>query len=249
MSDLALSAHVLVRLERLERDNRRYKLAAAAAGLTLFAWSACSLAPEVKNPVTSDRFVLVDAAGNEKAALELDSKGNPMLSLRNGESAAILTANGPSLLLRGPDGKTGAFVGVDSKNSSRMELTSKRLLDGLRLAVHEDGSAGVYVLDLDGRPRGALECLSSGGASLSLRDGQGRVRGQLGLDPLNQPNLLLLDEDGQRRLGMMVQQDGNPLLEVADDHGRPRAQLSTLFDGSPRLEMKREDGGSTFQAP
>ncbi|MSR64034.1 MAG: hypothetical protein EXS08_16550 [Planctomycetes bacterium] len=249
MSDLALSAHVLVRLERLERDNRRYKLAAAAAGLALFAWSACSLAPQAKNPLTSDRFVLVDAAGNEKAALELDAKGNPMLTLRNGPSTAVLTANGPSLLLRGPDGKTNAFLGIDSKNTSRLELASKRLLDGVRLTVHEDGSAGAYVLDLDGRPRGALEFLSSGGSALSLRDGQGHVRTQLGLDAHNQPNLVLLDEGGMRRMGMMVQQDGNPLLEVADDHGRPRAQLSTLFDGSPRLEMKREDGGSAFQAP
>ena len=189
------------------------------------------------------------AAGNEKAALELDAKGNPMLSLRNGESTAILTTNGPSLLLRGPDGKTGAFMGIDSQNASRMELTSKRLVDGLRLAVHEDGSAGAYMLDIDGRPRAALESLSSGGSSLSLRDGQGRVRGQLALDALNQPNLLLLDEAGMRRLGVMVQPDGTPLLELDDDRGRTRAQLSTLFDGSPRLDMKSEDGASTFQAP
>jgi len=181
--------------------------------------------------------------------LELDQKENPMLTLRNGQSSALLTTNGPSLLLRGTDGKTGAFVGIDSKNTSRLELCSHRLLDGVRLSTHEDGSSGVYVLDVNGRERGGLESFSKGGAALNFRDGQGKMRGHVGLDESNLPNLILLDEAGGRRLGMLVQEDGNGLLEVADGRGQPRVQLSTLFDGSPRLELKREDGSPSFEAP
>lgn len=240
---------VLARLERLERDNRRYKLGAGIAGLTCFAWVACGLAPQAKTTLSAERIALVDAAGNEKATLELDSKGNPMLMMRNEEASAVLTTHGPSLLLRGPDGKTGAFMGVDSKNTSRLELCSQRLIDGVRLTAHADGSAGAYVLDVDGRNRGALEAFGPGGAALNFRDAQGRVRSSFGLDVASLPNLLLLDENGARRMGMVVQGDGNALLEVSDERGQPRVQLTTLFDGSPRLEMKREDGGASFHAP
>lgn len=240
---------VRARLDRLERENRRYRLAAFASGLLLFAWAACSVAPSLATSVSAERFVLLAPDGSEKAALELDSKGNPMLTLRNEQASVLLTTNGPSLLLRGPDGKTGAFVGIDSKNTSRLELTSHRLLDGVRLSAHEDGSCGVYVLDVNGRPRGSLEAFGPGGAGLSFRDGQGRVRGQMGLDPANLPNLILMDEGGGRRLGMLVQGEGHPLLELADDRGQSRVQLKTLFDGSGQLEFKREDGKTAAQVP
>lgn len=242
-------SNVLVRLERLERENRRYRLFAAVAGLTCFAWVACGIGGQAKTTLSAERLVLVDANGEEKASFETDGKGNPILTLRNGKAFAALTTEGPALLLRGPDGKTGAFMGIDSKNTSRLELCSQRLLDGVRLSTHEDGSAGVYVLDSNGRQRGALESLATGDAGLNFRDGQGRVRSSFGLDRASLPNLLLLDEQGSRRLGMVVQADGNPILEMADDKGRARASLTTLFDGAPLLEMKRDDGVVTFQAP
>jgi hypothetical protein len=249
MTDPLLTQQVLDRLGRLERANRRYELALLAAGSLCFAWTACSVGPQAKNVLAAERFVLLAADGSEKATLELDSNGNPMLQLRNGQSSALLTTNGPSLRLLGQDGKTGAFVGVDSKNSSRLGLFSHRYLDGVRLSVHEDGSSGVYVLDVNGRERGALESVAAGGAALGFRDGQGRTRGYVGLDEANLPHVILLDERGGRRIGMVVQEDGNALLEVADDRSQPRLQLATLFDGSPRIELKREDGSASFQAP
>lgn len=249
MADSLLHQEVLDRLDRLERANRRYRLVLVAAGFLCLGWTACGVGPQVKNQLSAERFVLVAADGKEKATLELDQKGNPMLVLRNEQSSALLTTDGPSLLLRGPDGKTGAFMGIDAKNTSRIELTSQRLLDGVRLTAHEDGSSGVYVLDVSGRARGGLESFAKGGAALNFQDGQGKLRGHVGLDESNLPNLVLLDEAGGRRLGMLVQEDGNGLFEVADQRGQPRAQVSTLFDGSPHLELKREDGSPSFVAP
>jgi hypothetical protein len=249
MSDPAVPASVLVRLDRLERTNRRYRLSAAAFTLLVLGWVACSVAPEVKNQVAAERFVLLGPDGTEKAALELDSKGNAMLQLRGDATSAFLTANGPSLLLRGPDGRTGAFLGVDSKSTSRLELTSHRLLDGVRLTAHADGSSGLYVLDADGRLRGGLESFAQGGAGLNFRDVHGRVRGQVGLDAGGLPNVVLMDPNGARRLGMVLQGEGEPLLEVADELGTARAQLTTLFDGTPRLEFRRNDGGVILQVP
>lgn len=236
------------RLARLERSNRRHRRLALAASLGCLAWTACALGPE-KSTLSAERFVLLGPDGGEMATLEVDSSGNPYLLMKSGEASAFLTTRGPSLLLRGPDGKTGAFVGVDSKNTSRLELCSERLLDGVRLTAHADGSAGVYVLDTTGRERGSLESLSTGGSSLNFRDSQGRVRGQFGLDANTLPSLILLDERGGRRMGMIVEEGGDPLLELADPQGRTRARLSTLFDGSPRLEFTREDGSASFEAP
>jgi hypothetical protein len=249
MTDLHRSQAVHDRLDRLERANRRYRLALAGAAALGFAWSACSLGPQAKNVLAAERFVLLSPDGGECATLELDHKGNPMLMLKCGQSSALLSTNGPSLLLRGPDGKTGAFVGIDPKNTSRLELSSHRLLDGVRLSAHEDGSAGVYVLDVNGRERGGLESYSKGGAALNFRDAQGKMRAHMGIGETSLPDVLLLDEAGGRRLGMLVLEDGNPLLEIADPRGDPRLQLTTLFDGSPRLQLLREDGSPSFEAP
>jgi len=236
------------RLERLERSNRRHRLAALAGGLACLAWTACALGPE-KQSLRAERFVLLAPDGGEAAVLEVDSNGHPFLLMKSGEASTYLTTRGPSLLLRGPDGKVGAFLGVDSKATSRLELVSARLIDGVRLTAHADGSSGVYVLDTEGRERGALESLATGLTSLQLRDGQRRIRGQLGLDAANVPSVLLLDEAGGRRLGMVVEADGNPLLELQDAKARARARLATLFDGSPKLELLREDGAASFGAP
>jgi len=249
MLETLLTQQVLDRLDRLERANRRYRLALAGAALLCFGWAACSLAPQTKNSLSAERFVLVGADGTERATLELDAKGNPMLQMRNGEASALLTTNGPSLLLRGPDGKTGAFIGIDGQNTSRVDLTSQRLMDGVRLRAHPDGSAGVYVLDVTGRERGSLESFAPGGSALTFRDGQGKLRSHLGLDEGNLPSLILLDEKNARRIGMVVQADGNGLLEMSDGKGQPRAALETLFDGSGRMSFKREDGSVTFQSP
>jgi hypothetical protein len=237
------------RIARLERDNRRFKLAAGASTALLFVWTACGVAPRAAETLAAERFVLTGPDGVEHGSLELDAQGNPYLVLKKEQTTVVLTTNGPGVLLRGSDGKTGAFMGIDSRNTSKIELSSARILDGVRLSVRPDGSAGVYVLDGTGRERGALESLSVGGSNLSFRDDQGRIRAQIGIDPANLPNLLLLDPRGTRRMGMIVQDDGNPLFEIEDDRGRPRAQLTTAFDGAPRLELLREDGAASFAAP
>jgi len=246
---LALPPSLQARLERLERENRRFKLAAGLSTLLLFAWTACSVAPQPKTVLSAERFVLTNPDGSEAGYLGLDDGGNPLLFLKKQSATAALSLGGPGLVLRGNDGKTTAYIGIDSRNASKIELTSERLMDGVRLTAKPDGSSGVYVLDSTGRERGSLESLSIGGANLMFRDASGKVRSQLGIDPSNAPSLILLDERGVRRLGTVVQSDGNAMLELQDHDARPRIQITTQFDGSPRLDILREDGGASFQAP
>jgi hypothetical protein len=236
-------------MARLERDNRRYRvLAALATGLAL-AWTGCGIAFQEKHTLSAERFVLLAPDGSEGAALEYDSNGNPLLHMRKGDARVALTTNGPSLLLRGADGRTSAFLGISTRNASNLELSSSRLQDGVRLTVREDGSAGVYVLDAEGRQRGGLESFGASGAGVTFKDEMGRLRSSFGIDPTDLPNLILLDPRGGRRMGMLLQEDGNALLEIEDEKGLPRGRLTTDFDGSPRLELLREDGRPSFQAP
>ncbi len=237
------------RLDRLERENRRFKGIAALGALSWLAWAACSVAPQAGTVVAAQRFVLTGEDGEEHAVLELDPKGYPMLLMKKDQAIAVLTMAGPALHMRGPDGKRSAFIGIDTRGSSRVELTSEKIVDGVRLAVQPDGSNGLYLLDQDGRERVNVENLSVGNASVLFKDEVGRPRCQLGTDPKKQPSLLLLDPQAGRRIGMLVQEDGTPLLGVEDGAGRLRARLTTKFDGSPLLEMLREDGQPSFTAP
>jgi hypothetical protein len=237
------------RLDQLERSNRRLALFCALLLLFIFSHAACSAAPAPEKVVAAERFVLIGPDGGERGAIELDSRGFPALTLKKDRSLALLSMSGPGLLLRGPDGKTGAFLGINTQNMSRLELTSERLVDGVRLSAMPDGTSGVFVLDPTGRERASVQALSTGGASFLLQDGAGRPRAQLGIDPESLPNLLLLDQRGARRMGMIVQEDGIPVLEVEDERGRPRARLTTGFDGAAALSLLGEDGATTFQAP
>lgn len=237
------------RLLRLERENRRFKLAAGLSTLLLFTWTACSVAPQAKSTLSAERFVLTRPDGSEAGYLGFDDGGNPLLYLAKDKATAALSLAGPGLVMRGPDGKTTAYLGVDTRNTSRLELTSERLMDGVRLTAKPDGSSGVYVLDPSGRERGSLEALSIGGANLLFRDAGGKVRTQVGVDPDNAPSMILLDERGVRRLGTVIQTDGNAMLELQDQQARPRLQLTTQFDGAPRMDMLREDGAASFTAP
>ncbi|MBI3912033.1 MAG: hypothetical protein HY320_14020, partial [Armatimonadetes bacterium] len=75
---------VLARLERLEAQNRRWKMAVLAA--CLLAGAALLTAPAVSQEqrgrmVTAERFVLVDARGNTRATLGATAEGAPRLDL------------------------------------------------------------------------------------------------------------------------------------------------------------------------
>ncbi|MEW6071416.1 MAG: hypothetical protein AB1726_02330 [Planctomycetota bacterium] len=242
------------RLDRLEREARRWRLGSllllgGLAGVLAVSF-ACPAAPAPPASVLeAERFVLRGAAGEELAVLGTDTKGNPNLLLRRGQSHAIVTLSGPAVQVRGEDGKTGAFLGVDTRGDSRLELTSARMHDGVRAAVHPDGSSGVYVLDAEGRERAALEYLATGAAQLTARDGRGGIRSYLGLDEKGVASSLVLDPIGRRRLGLLVAPDGTPTLAAEDGEGRLRAQLTMDQDGLPLLQLLRADGEPMFQEP
>lgn len=253
LSDLA------ARIDRLERENRRWKrlaggaLAAAVAVVGLGLQRPGQRAPEEAGARTLEaaRFVLRGADGGEAAVLGLDHDGNPNLLMRRGEANALLTLSGPGLLLRGDDGKRTAYMGFDSRGTGKLTLASSRILDGVRLSVAPDGASSVGVVNLEGRGRAALEFLPEGDSRVVVRDDRGAVRGSLGLEEDGTPYTVLLDENGVRRVGMLVdpEEDGRPHLGLHDSRARPRAELTTTFDGTPILALRNADGKTAFRAP
>jgi hypothetical protein len=73
------------RLERLERDNRRYKrvasLAVACVGLAVLLGAAPSKKAKIPDEVRAGRFVLVDKAGNAHAQWATTAEKQPYLVL------------------------------------------------------------------------------------------------------------------------------------------------------------------------
>lgn len=240
------------RIDRLERENRRFKIGAGLALLLALAtWTtgAALQGPGAKE-LRAERFVLVDGSGAELGQLATDARGGPQLLLRKDTNTALLTLSGPGLLLRGGElGKQGAFLGIDTRGATRLELSSARVLDGVRLSVQPDGASGLYVLSPDGRERLALETLADGNAHLLSRDADGKVRAFFGEDAHGTTSMLLLDELGRRRVGALVDASGTPLLAIVDDKGRTRIEMTTQFDGAPLFQVLREDGKAAFRQP
>lgn len=240
---------LLNRLDRLEQENRRWRRASGLLLVVLFATFTLAWRSPGRDVLEGERLVLRSADGTEYATLGPDGEGHPMLFLREGESHAVLTLNGPAVHLRGTDGRRSAFLGMDSRNASRLSLTSENLQDGVRAVVHEDGTSGVFVLGEKGFERASIEYPSGAGGQVTVRGEKGQVRGSFSVDPAHVASTILLDTSGRRRVGMLVQADGTPLVSMEDEEGRPRTNLTMKFDGSPRLETLHTNGQPSWKAP
>jgi hypothetical protein len=84
MEELTMEA-VFQRLERLERDNRRWKyvagVAVACLGLAMLLGAAPGKKAKIPDEVRARRFVLVDAADNARAELAATAANQPQLIL------------------------------------------------------------------------------------------------------------------------------------------------------------------------
>jgi hypothetical protein len=236
------------RLQRLERENLRLKRTGimtlvAAASLLVVGFAG----PEDRT-VEAERFVLRGADGTEAATLAIDKTGSPYLLMRKQRASAMLTLSGPGLQLRGDDGRTSAFLGMQTDGSSMLSLSGKELVDGARVRVSDDGSVGFYALN-GGQERAALEASTDGSANVSVRGKGGDIRGMIGIGANEAPGFVLFDEYLRQRAGMVVEPGGGPVLEMLDETSAPRARMKMKFDGSTSLEFLRADGGSSWRAP
>jgi len=241
---------LLARIERLERDNRRWKRAGSLLLLGLVGLVSAGFGRDSSDGVLrGESLELSTPEGDVYGKVFLDGGGFPMFALQKDKARAIVTLNKPAVYVRNDDGLRGAFLGFDTRGLGKVELNGENLVDGVRMALKPDGSAGVYALDKEGYDRAALEYAAIGTATVSVRAPKGDVRGLMGTDAAGSSSMLLLDGNGLRRVGTVVQPDGMPLFQITDGKARPRLNATVDFDGRPRIEFLREDGAVGSRLP
>jgi hypothetical protein len=237
---LATPDSLSVRLDRLERDSRRWRRVAlgswlAIAALLLLGQSAPRSAPGGGRVLEAERFVLRDARGRAGATLGWEADGAPRLAVHDpaGHPRAVMTVGAggaPGLTLLDPDGATARAA----------------------LVVGPDGAPGFALFDPAGKPRLAVALFHKStpgrptGATepapaIVAYDGAGVVRVTFGIRELD-AGLELADSRGTARTVLRVQPDGTPDVVLRDHVGRARAGLSVLADGTPALNLNGTDG-------
>jgi hypothetical protein len=185
------------RLDRLERQNRRLRLAlvgllAAAAALAVGQASTGQAqpgAPEARvKVVDAERFVVRDQNGKARAALFMDNRDpdnrHPRLVLydENGKGRLGMSVqrHGPDIAAWHADHSSALGLYVQDKDRSvAMTLFDK---SGARVHLaHMGGTPQLKLLDGTGKPALSLTA-SQNGPGIALNDPTGRRRAQLEVD-------------------------------------------------------------------
>jgi hypothetical protein len=194
------------RIERLERENRRWRWGsglAMIAGLVVM-FGGAQRANDAK-VVEAEQFIVRDKDGNERVRVGVGSNGAAHLVLQNkdrkGGIDLVSSSEGDSyfdvwnktmghlMLVAAPDRTAVDFL--DTKRVGQIALKIEKgdgtqylsfLKEGkgsLSLGLHEDGSGGLGVTDFSSRRRMELWQSSGGGPVLRVFDADGKSVAQI----------------------------------------------------------------------
>lgn len=198
------------RVERLERENRRFKRW-AAVGVLLLGGAVLlgQAAPERVHDVVQARdFQLLDAQGRSRGGMSVGSDGSLGLNMFD-QAGAHRVVLGLS-----PSGAPMLVLHASTKEGG-----------GASLALLDDGRAALFLDGRDARGSSLLGCSADGSPYLSLTDRAGTPRAQLGLNERLLPSLVILDSAGRSRAVLTLADGGAPFLELYDEDGVGRATL------------------------
>jgi hypothetical protein len=154
------------RLERLERDSRRWKALATLAMLTLslvcLLGAGKSDETSVPNELQARAFVLVDQRGTPLARLGLLPHGALGLGFYDqGKKSRIVLSvendGASSISLFGKDGKGSLLLSANSTGGSTLRLVDTHWKTRATLATWPDGSPFLQLMDRDGKDRALLQ--------------------------------------------------------------------------------------------
>jgi len=211
------------RLERLERQNRGWKMFGLTSASILAMLVLVGAAPTtVPDEIRARRFYAIDSNGLPLAWLMVDSAGMPNIGLKVGRSHLLMNVSSegsPLLVMRGRDGDGRAG-----------------------LSFNPDGP----VLELVQRNRAIRASVAPDTALLRFVD-EGSARGAaLGLGSDRSARLELMDQGGTARLGLVVPSDGLPAISLRDKTDQPRLNLAVGADGFPFVDLYGNDGRQRF---
>jgi hypothetical protein len=150
-----------IRIERLEAQNRRFKLCALTLLVALVSVSLLAqtkqtkkaapkpalAAPVIPDQIEAHSFLLKDANGKVRAELSMTGTG-PGLKLRDESGTALVTISlnddnpqGPLMLMSDPQHHAGVSISVLNGMGSQLSLVGERPDIQARLAVAPDGTS------------------------------------------------------------------------------------------------------------
>lgn len=140
------------RIERLERSARRWRLAAAAAGVGLALVVFLGQAAREPMEVKGEKFVLVDASGASRATLAIEA-GGPALIMTDERGREAVRLAVPKVPGKGAiylsDGETGNLELAMTQNGPVVHLNDQRT-NRVRLATNELNAPLAAVYDEEG---------------------------------------------------------------------------------------------------
>lgn len=216
------------RLDRLERENRRFKKAGMAtlAVITAVVLMGQATAKKAINIFMSEEFVLRDTSGKIRGVLSV-VEDEPYLTLYDKDKkirfAVRAAADKVSLVVKGKDQKSG-----------------------VRLTV-AGGSTKLLINDKDGNPRTEIGLKSDGSPFLRLYDKGRKLRAGLGVGGDGSVVLLLADKE-KGHAELTVQRGGLPRLRFVDKDVKGHIGLSRT-DLGVALLLADKDGKAVWSLP
>jgi hypothetical protein len=173
-------AGVVERLERVERQNGRLKLAGAVVLLLAAAGLVMAQTFPASRTVEAEAFVLRDGGGTARAVWApvpeggaaltfFDQAGKPRAQVRVERDGA------PGLFLFDQAGYGRAMLRADRDGAPELALTDQTAKTRATLRVERAGSPGLVLFDQVGKPRATLYVVSEGSATLQLSDKDERI--------------------------------------------------------------------------
>lgn len=200
---------VLVRLARLERENRRWKKGAVLAASCALAFLLAAAGPAARKRVVEvTELRLIDPTGALRGSLSADKTG-------------------AQLLLKDGTGKNRARLRVADDGAPRLELLDRMERVRLGAALDKDGAAVAHLDDEAGHARVRLATAADGSAASELADGA-KTRASISVGADGTAGLAVFDADGSARARTGVTGDGSPAVKLIDGDGTLRASLGTI---------------------
>ncbi len=211
------------RLERLERENRRLRLALLALAFPLLL--ATIVAAKSSSRISTEGIRILDHAGRPAIEMKVDAEG-PSLEMR--DSTGVVVAR----LAATKEGST--FKLIDTKGKNQIGLS------GIR------GEAGLALWDEDDNFRAGM-IAARGGSNLSFLAADGKVRAFVGSDVRNGPQLALMDSLGKRRVQVAMNDEDNlASVQLKDEAEHVRGLMRV--DDAPVFALFDENGDQRWSA-
>ena len=217
------------RIERLERENRRFKRAGATIAIGIVAVLLMGQAPAKSCTLEAEKLVLKDRSGKIRAVLG-----------EGGEESEL------GLHLYDKKQVPRATLTLDVAGSPMLRLAADTGADRVRL----DTTGGLNLYGDTGRVYLSVKLGKE--PSLDLIDKDGWTRASLSL--AGAPVMRFLDPRGDARLWMGAMGDGKAQIYLGarperaqPGHILPYAMLEVAADGTMGLQFRR--GGTIWKAP